>query len=186
MKKLLLFAGTSEGKELIRFLSSSTAQTDVCVATDYGAKSIEPTEKIKIRIGRLDAQDMIELIRKEKYDMVIDATHPYAVEASKNITKACEKTDTNRLRVLRENTETTDCTQVNTISETVAYLNQKTGNILLTTGVKDLQAFTSISDYKTRMFFRASCQRSTDWINVFNWDFLKKISSVCTVRFRQN
>ncbi len=154
MKKILLFAGTSEGKELIRFLSSSTVQTDICVATDYGANSIEPNEKIKIRKGRLNAQDMIELIRKERYDMVIDATHPYAVEVSRNIKQACEKTDTNRLRVARESTETNDCIKVSAIPEAVAYLNQREGNILLTTGVKDLKTFTSIDHYEKRVFPR--------------------------------
>ena len=38
---------------------------------------------------------------QEKYDLVIDATHPYAAEVTENIANACRETETAYLRLLR-------------------------------------------------------------------------------------
>ena len=44
-------------------------------------------DSLKIRAGRLDEEEMEALIRRENASLVIDATHPYADQATANIRK---------------------------------------------------------------------------------------------------
>ena len=78
MSKILIFAGTTEGRLLAEILDSNKIECDVCVATEYGSQMIKPTDYIVVHEGRLDAEAMKNLYIKANCDIVIDATHPYA------------------------------------------------------------------------------------------------------------
>ena len=45
MDKLCVFAGTTEGRELVEFLCGQPAEITACVATEYGQTLLEPAEK---------------------------------------------------------------------------------------------------------------------------------------------
>jgi precorrin-6x reductase len=105
MYKLLIFGGTTEGRKLIEYLKDKNIKIYLCVATEYGESLIEENENIKISSKRLNKEDMIELINKENFDLVIDSTHPYALEVSENIFLACKETKKEYLRLLRESEE---------------------------------------------------------------------------------
>ena len=102
MYKVLVFAGTTEGYEICRFLADHKIETKGFVATEYGSKSLTENEFLTVQTGRLDAADMEEVFLQEKPEMVLDATHPYAAEVTVNIRTACENTQTAYYRVLRE------------------------------------------------------------------------------------
>jgi precorrin-6Y C5,15-methyltransferase (decarboxylating) len=102
MYKVLVFAGTTEGYEICRFLANHRVQTKGFVATEYGSKSLTENEFLTVQTGRLDAAAMEETFLQEKPEMVLDATHPYAAEVTVNIRTACENTQTAYYRVLRE------------------------------------------------------------------------------------
>mgnify|MGYP000606392687 CR=1 FL=1 len=91
MYKVLVFAGTTEGYEICRFLADHKIETKGFVATEYGSKSLTENEFLTVQTGRLDAADMEEVFLQEKPEMVLDATHPYAAEVTVNIRTACEK-----------------------------------------------------------------------------------------------
>lgn len=74
--------------------------TDISVATEYGA-SLLP-KNANILCGRLDEEQISALMLKNRYDMVIDSTHPYAVEATRNIRSACNKIGTRYVRLIRK------------------------------------------------------------------------------------
>ena len=44
MYKAIIFAGTTEGYEISRFLTANNIPVLVCVATEYGTKSLEKNE----------------------------------------------------------------------------------------------------------------------------------------------
>ena len=80
----------------------------------------------------------------------MDATHPYAALATEHIRGACRETGTEYLRLLREAPEDgwrEDCLYVSTAQEAAQSLKNLPGNILLTTGSKELSAFTEVPDY---------------------------------------
>ena len=92
MYKVIVFAGTTEGYEISRFLSENQLPVLACVATEYGSKSLQENSCLHVQAGRLDEQQMRDLFFREKPELVLDATHPYAAEVTQNIRKACEET----------------------------------------------------------------------------------------------
>lgn len=84
MDKILLFAGTTEGRNLAEFLEKNQIPTEVCVATQYGETLLEEGKYLHVHAGRLDETEMEQQIQKQQITLVIDATHPYAVIVSQN------------------------------------------------------------------------------------------------------
>lgn len=135
--KLWILGGTTEGRALL-------AQGLPCVytaATDYGAELAQAGPHADVRAGRLDLEAMVELIRGESIAAVLDATHPYAVEASRNAREAARRCDVPYVRVLRAATAAPDAVTVASVAAAAAYLADKPGNVLLTTGSKELEPF---------------------------------------------
>lgn len=154
MKKLLLFAGTTEGRLIWEYCRELQIPVTAAVATEYGEYLLEPNPLAVILTGRLDGEQMMKLMSTNEYDMCLDATHPYAWAATENIKQACAKNQLSYLRVTREEIETEDIIKVNTMKEVVTYLNQNKGNVLVTTGSKEINEFTEIEDYKNRLYVR--------------------------------
>ena len=76
MYKICVFAGTAEGRELVEFLSTQPVSVTACVATEYGQTLLSPRENLTISAQRLTVIEMEELFAKERFDIVVDATHP--------------------------------------------------------------------------------------------------------------
>ncbi|MBO4831288.1 MAG: precorrin-6A reductase [Oscillospiraceae bacterium] len=86
---------------------------------------------------------------------MIDATHPYASVVTENIKLACSRTGTEYVRLAREDAASPiGAVCVPDIDSAVAFLNSATGNILLTTGSKDLKAFSAIDGFAGRTYAR--------------------------------
>lgn len=155
MFKAVVFAGTTEGYEIARWLKDRGGNVCACVATEYGALSLEAGEGLQVKAGRLKEEEMEELFMQQDPAVVIDATHPYAVEVTRNIQDACRNTDRNYLRLLRaESQREEQAVYVENIKGAVEYLKGTKGNILVTTGSKELSAFTELPDYQERVFAR--------------------------------
>lgn len=155
--KVIIFGGTSEGRMLSECLCRNKIAHTLCVATDYGEEVLEPSEYAHVLQGRLDTQQMADLIQSEQCLVVVDATHPYAVEVSQNIRKACEMTEMKYLRFLRAEEAVIDVKNdviVSSAAEAAAYLDGQEGAIFLTTGSKELPAFTAGVHETERLFVR--------------------------------
>lgn len=155
--KVIIFGGTSEGRMLSECLCRNKIAHTLCVATDYGEEVLEPSEYAHVLQGRLDTQQMADLIQSEQCLAVVDATHPYAVEVSKNIRKACEMTEMKYLRFLRAEESVIDVENdviVSSAAEAADYLDGQEGAIFLTTGSKELPAFTAGVHEMDRLFVR--------------------------------
>jgi CbiT: precorrin-6Y C5,15-methyltransferase (decarboxylating), CbiT subunit len=155
MYKAIVFAGTTEGYALCEFLAENRVSVYACAATEYGGSLLQENEFLHVSAGRLKTEDMEELFRKEKPEIVLDATHPYAAEVTKNIRTACESADVLYQRILRpEGEKNSEAIYVESTEEAAAFLSGTEGNIFLTTGSKELAKFTGIPDYKERLFAR--------------------------------
>lgn len=156
MAEILLFGGTVEGRILAEYLNANQKNAYVCVATDHGEQLLPEGSFIQTSAKRLNEKEIAVLIENNQFDMVLDATHPFAVLVSDNIRRACEKTGLEYIRVLRE-TKKADKdigVWVNTVEEAVHYLKNTTGNILITTGSKELKEFTKLNSYEERCYVR--------------------------------
>lgn len=155
MYKFCVFAGTTEGRKLIEFLSGQDVQVTACVATEYGETLLKPADNLTVSAQRLTQEEMELLFAAEKFDCVIDATHPYAPVVTENIASACQATGTEYLRLLREETAAPeDAVFVADIPAAVEYLNSTQGNILLTTGSKELAQYAEINGFGQRVYAR--------------------------------
>lgn len=155
MYKVLVFAGTTEGYELCRYLSKAGVPVCACVATGYGSRALEENACLKVLAGRLDEADMEHLLREIKPQLVLDATHPYAAQVTENIRHAAKEADIPYERVLREEgPRSSEAVYVDCVEAAVEYLKGTQGNILLTTGSKELAKFTALPGYRERLFAR--------------------------------
>ena len=136
--KILLFAGTGDGHDLALWLAEKGIPFTVSVATEYG-ETLLP-EGMDVHVGRMDAPAMADLMG-QGYTLVVDATHPYAVEVSKNIRAAAEKTGLPDLRLLRRSDGEDQCYKADTMAAAAEMLLEMPGNVLLTTGSKELSHF---------------------------------------------
>lgn len=156
--KVIVFGGTTEGRLIADSLAKSGKLVCVCVATEYGETFLENSSKAKV--GRLDKNQMVELFLKEKPSLVIDATHPYATDVTKNIKEACEDVCFNYLRVSREDDRQNKefsyekLYYFDSMDEIVGWLNKEDGIIFSTLGVKEVKALTKVNNYKERVFVR--------------------------------
>lgn len=159
MSRILIFAGTTEGRKLAEKISLAGASALVCVATEYGRQVMPDIDGIEVKQGRLTESQMEELMMSEEFICVVDATHPYATIASENIRGAAEATRIQYLRLKRETGSSSDYTKPGVHyfddNESCAIALEGTrGNVLLTIGTKELQIYTRRGSLKGRLIAR--------------------------------
>ena len=157
MKRILIFSGTTEGRELAEWLGSEGIMVHVRVATEYGAVVMEPSANIDVRVGSCGGADGIaDVIRDLDISIVVDATHPYALNITKHIVEACGKTGAEYIRLKRPDSEedTEGVIRFDSLEEAVEYLKGTEGRILASTGSNELSMYTRIPDYTERVVAR--------------------------------
>lgn len=165
MQRILIFGGTTEGRRITECLADRGLSLLVCVATEYGASLLPENERVNVHVGRMDETEILAFMQEQKPCCCIDATHPYAVEVTKNISQVCEKTGIKYFRVKREEENDNKHNIINngdrmqvhlcdSVAEAAAFLETTTGKILVTTGSKELAEYTSLTDFKERVVAR--------------------------------
>lgn len=155
MCELLIFGGTTEGRELAEYCAEMSVSAAVSVATEYGGELLPHCEKVRILVGRLDSQHMEKLMNELGCKAVIDATHPYATEVTENIKSACKSADIDYYRLLRASAELSGCTICTSMDELIERLNGCGGTVLSTLGSKEFEKLTKVRGYRRRIWCRA-------------------------------
>lgn len=138
--KIVIFGGTTEGRELSGLLAGRGADIVVSVATDYGREEQGARDGVTVVAGRRNRAEMSALLYGAA--LCVDATHPYAVEATRTIRDACRDTRTPYRRLSREaSVLDADAVTVPDAVSAAAYLRGTAGNVLLTTGAKELRPY---------------------------------------------
>ena len=141
--RVVVFSGTTEGREFSKRLAALGADVLVSVATELGAEEQGSTPGVTVRAGRLEPDAMAALLRGAA--LCVDATHPYAVEATRNIRQAAQTAGVPCRRLLRPASPLPAGSRVYACAaEAAAALAYTTGNILLATGAKELPAFAAL------------------------------------------
>ena len=140
--KIVIFSGTTEGRRLSRELAEAGAKVTVCVASDYGKEEQGEVPGAQVRVGPLSPEEKRELLKDAA--LCVDATHPYARHISETVKAACEAENIPLLRLKRSESELGDAHAVEGAAEAAAYLAEREGNILLTTGGKELKSFAAL------------------------------------------
>lgn len=159
MCRILIFGGTTEGRQLAQFCAEHRIAAWVSVASQYGSDVLPDSEYLHILVNRMDWQEMAAFMGDKKIQLVIDATHPYAKEVTENIKKACAQEEVPLLRCLRDGDAQEDTAQdgvfyVPSAEAAVQFLEDTEGNVFVTTGSKELSFFTALTDYENRVYAR--------------------------------
>ena len=141
--RIVIFSGTTEGRLLSHLLAEKGAAVTVCVATEYGCEEQGEAPGVTVLTGRKTVEEMAELLQGS--DLCVDATHPYAVEVTKSVRRACSEAEVPYRRLLRDRSADTDALVVDSAEAAAELLADREGNILLATGMKELPAFAGIS-----------------------------------------
>lgn len=155
MCEILIFGGTTEGRELALFSAENEIRSFVSVTTEYGAKLLLKSKYIHVITGEKSSSEICDFISSNAVKAVFDATHPYAGKASENICNACLSADISYFRVIRtESKAIKNAVYFNSFDSLISYLNNSKGNIFITTGSKNLNDFTKLDNYSERCYVR--------------------------------
>ena len=157
MKEILIFAGTTEGRELSEYLAVAGIAHTLCVATEYGEIVLKEHPLVKVHKGRMNQEEIEVYIEAGNFGAVVDATHPYAEMVTQNIKNAMQDIDIPYLRLKRESNVTSSYEKIQYFKDSVSCakaLKKTDGNILLTTGSKELSVFAKFIDRKERLYVR--------------------------------
>ena len=155
MCRVLIFGGTTEGRKLAEYCAENGIVAAVSVATEYGAELLPESGCVKKLVGRLDEAGIKKLISSMKCEAVIDATHPYAEEVTKNINAACESLGTSHYRLIRSSEKLSDCIMAADMNEAVDILSSSDKTVLSTLGSKEMPRLAEVCGYHERIWIRA-------------------------------
>ena len=166
--RVLVFAGTTEGREFCRRALGAGFLVTASVATEYGreaaAEGIPAGDgRFSVLARRLRAEEMAELVAG--FDAVVDATHPYAAEVTRNIRGACGSRGVRLFRLRRRVEEPGgDCLTFGSMEDICAFIAREDGRLVgagsplprvfVSTGSKELLPFTRLADFSSRVSVR--------------------------------
>lgn len=139
---VLIFSGTVDGRELSWKLADMGIDVTVCVATEYGAEEEGVHEGVTVLAGKKPPEEIVKLL--DGMTLCVDATHPFATHISKSIISACEEAGVPHMRLGRPESKVAEgehVKYVDSVEDVVKYLSDREGNIMLTTGAKDLSKY---------------------------------------------
>jgi precorrin-6A/cobalt-precorrin-6A reductase len=139
---ILVLAGTSDARALALEIKEAGYPLLTTVVTENAAKSIEEAG-LAVQVGRLTASDIAIQIQEQDFKAVVDASHPYAEEASKNALMGAKEAGVPYIRYERasQTFENDKIIMVDSYKEAAELAAQKKGVVMLTTGSKTLHIF---------------------------------------------
>ncbi|MBI5789587.1 MAG: precorrin-6A reductase [Candidatus Schekmanbacteria bacterium] len=143
---ILVFAGTKEGREIANLLIQEGYPLIVSVTDNYGKKLLPPN--VMCHQGKLNQEQLAEFIVNHRINLMIDATHPFAVEASQNAIDVCKKKHVEYIRFEREKAVLPKSPLIHLVKDfpEAARLAVTTGKrIFLTIGSKNIAVFCALA-----------------------------------------
>lgn len=163
-----VIGGTKDSRDFLEKLCKNTTNIVVTTATEYGGKLLENLP-IKVVCKKLNYSMMEEFIEAERVDMIIDLSHPYAVEVSQNALKISREKAIEYFRFEREETSflPKKYREFEKIESVIDYLEGVEGNILVTLGSNNIPHFSMMKNLNS-CYFRI----------LPKWDMVKRCEDV--------
>ncbi|MGH4139107.1 precorrin-6A reductase [Clostridium sp.] len=146
-----IIGGTTESNTLLSKIKGKLKYV-ISVATYSGSEVIDDEDE-NVVVFRMNYDEMLKFIKIRNIKTVIDMSHPYAIEVSKNARLACMQTKIKYIRFVRPKTEFENVVLVKSISECTDYLKGVKGSVLFTTGIKNIKDFEKVKD-NNRFIYR--------------------------------
>ena len=153
--KLLVLAGTEDGRELAVALKRRGHDILISTLTPYGAE-LALESGLRVRSGAMDIEAFVDLVEVEAFVAIVDATHPYAVQVKEMAKTACEGLSIPYLRWQRSSLELEANPLIHWAEDipSAALIASELGQrILLTTGSNALPDWVSQAPLKDKILF---------------------------------
>jgi precorrin-6A/cobalt-precorrin-6A reductase len=145
-----LILGTSEGRKILSLLNNFTEDILISTATEYGGELLKNYNYQYLNTKPLNLEGLSELFQRKDIKLLVDASHPYAVEITDNAIKVCKDLNIEYVRY-----ERASCTEkFKNQSKVVEVENYEgiyeglkciKGNVLNTSGSRNLDKILSLS-----------------------------------------
>ncbi|UTB31668.1 MAG: precorrin-6A reductase [Methanobacterium sp. ERen5] len=99
---VMVMSGTSDAVKIITYLHAiDDTMITATTTTSYGAKLASDAGADEVKVGGLGLEAMLELIQQKKIDLLLDATHPFASQATETAINAANSAEIEYLRFER-------------------------------------------------------------------------------------
>jgi precorrin-6A/cobalt-precorrin-6A reductase len=137
--RILMLGGTTEASALARALA---ARGDCDTLLSLAGRTIKPSiQPVPVRVGGFGgAEGLAAFLRKERYDLLIDATHPFATRISQNASEAAAAVGIPGLAIRRpawEEHAGDNWTPATNVPEAIAALGPAPRRVFLAIGRQD-------------------------------------------------
>ncbi|AKG20909.1 cobalt-precorrin-6A reductase [Calothrix sp. 336/3] len=148
MKRVLILGGTGDGAELVNQVSNLP---NIEVITSLAGRTREPQAPSGLfRIGGFGGElGLISYLRTEKIDVLIDATHPFASEISRNAASAAIACNLPHLMLIRPVWQPVggdNWIEVETVAAAAENLPEFAQRVFLTIGRQQLASFAHLDN----------------------------------------
>ena len=143
---IFVAAGTQDGRELAAALTRRGHEVIASVVSRYGEQLLAAcgSERLTVNDEPLDEAGLVRYIKLHGIRAFVDASHPYAVNVSKNAMAACHQTGVPYIRYERALSALgyADIHLVHSYEEAAEKAASFGQNVFLTTGSRNLARFT--------------------------------------------
>lgn len=153
---MLILGGTSDALNLADELYRICPRLVYSTATEYGDFTASKRLQCKRVYGRKNKEELAELLIKKNVKMLIDATHPFAVNVSENAINVCESLGIEYIRYERPSKIFTADSILffQNYEEAGRYVEDLEGKIFITTGTNDIEKILCQISEKNRVVAR--------------------------------
>lgn len=149
-ERLLILGGTAEAATLAQRAGEAFAGV-LEVTTSLAGRTASPRPLPgRVRIGGFGGSDgLAACLARERFDLLIDATHPFAAAISRHAADACTQADVPRLMLIRPpwTPQPGDCWHAaDTLDDAAAMLPGLGKRIFLATGSGSIAAFAPLTE----------------------------------------
>jgi precorrin-6A/cobalt-precorrin-6A reductase len=147
--RILILGGTTEARSLAGALA---AREGFSVTVSLAGRTANPLpQPVPVSTGGFGGADgLARLLREDRIDAVIDATHPYAATISGNAVRAAEEANVPLLALRRRpwtKAEGDQWIEVATIEDAVAALGKVPRRVFLALGRKEIAPFAAAPEH---------------------------------------
>jgi len=153
--KVFLLAGTEDGRELALAMQKRGYQVLVSTLTEYGAE-IAMRQGLEARFGALDEVSFRKTLREKEIEVIIDATHPYALNIRSLAQRIAEEMGLPYFRWERPALEYPGHPLIHSagsLDEAARLASQLGTRIFLSTGSKSLPEWLSVPEFNQKEIF---------------------------------
>lgn len=163
-----VIGGTKDSRDFLEKIVKSTTDIIVTTATEYGGKLLENLP-VKTLCKKLTYSMMVDFVKENSIDKIVDLSHPYAMEVSQNAIDISKELQIEYFRFEREEISflPQKYIEFDNIKSLVEYLEEVEGNILVTLGSNNIPHFSELKNLEN-FYFRI----------LPKWDMVKKCEDV--------